>query len=502
MRNEMFSLMKKSAQAKIWTILALVFLADFLFYNHAAGWTIGFFGAVLVAFYLLHNRPDQNSPMALIIIILTLGQSLVLIEKQSGLSFCLMALGLISLSLLNREDWKNNGSLWLRYCFLWLVRFLYPLRRLNKAYRKYQTRYIPPSSAMIFIRGWFLPLIFSGLFLFLFSQANPIIQNWFKDFDVTWFFKGFSLRRMMFWLIMAGLMCSIIRPRLKSRARQKKKKSAYYKKPDEMSLTQWAFSKEAVLRSLVIFNVMFAVQTLMDVNYLWAGSILPEGFSYAEYAHKGAYPLIITALLAALFVLITQSSDNGISGSSIIKNLTYVWVVQNIVLVFSSIYRTGLYVEIYALTYWRVAAFIWMGLVAAGLFWIILRGVWERSNIWLINANIVTLLTTLYITSFVNIGGYIAHYNIARSKEMTGRGVSLDLNYLEQIGSASIPALETALENGDIRLAMTMGNIEKDLKRNMDDWRRWTYSEHRLQKYLQIRIEEYSYEGWVFGQEE
>ena len=33
----------------------------------------------------------------------------------------------------------------------------------------------------------------------------------------------------------------------------------------------------------------------------------------------------------------------------------------------SSILRLDLYVGIYSLTYWRVAAFIWMGLVAVGL---------------------------------------------------------------------------------------------------------------------------------------
>ena len=82
-----------------------------------------------------------------------------------------------------------------------------------------------------------------------------------------------------------------------------------------MGLTEWAFTKEAVLRSLVIFNVMFACQTFMDMNYLWGGGQLPEGITYAQYAQKGAYPLIVTALLAALFVLISQNSGKEIAGS-------------------------------------------------------------------------------------------------------------------------------------------------------------------------------------------
>ena len=60
------------------------------------------------------------------------------------------------------------------------------------------------------------------------------------------------------------------------------------------------------MRSLVLFNLLFAVQTVMDVHYLWRGAALPDGMTYATYAHRGAYPLIVTALLAAGFVLVAM----------------------------------------------------------------------------------------------------------------------------------------------------------------------------------------------------
>ena len=52
-----------------------------------------------------------------------------------------------------------------------------------------------------------------------------------------------------------------------------------------------------------MFNLLFAVQTVLDVIYLWGNTTLPADISYASYAHRGAYPLILTALLAAGFVL-------------------------------------------------------------------------------------------------------------------------------------------------------------------------------------------------------
>ena len=57
--------------------------------------------------------------------------------------------------------------------------------------------------------------------------------------------------------------------------------------------------------SLVAFNLIFALQNGLDLAFLWSGAPLPGDLTLAGYAHRGAYPLIATALLAGLFVLVT-----------------------------------------------------------------------------------------------------------------------------------------------------------------------------------------------------
>ena len=120
-------------------------------------------------------------------------------------------------------------------------------------------------------------------------------------------------------------------------------------------------------RSLVLFNVMFALQSALDLTYLWGGASLPDGMTYAHYAHRGAYPLIATALLAASFVLIAMRPGGPAEQSRLIRPLVLLSIGQYVLLVVSSIFRLDLYVAAYSLTYLRLAAFIWMGLVAAGL---------------------------------------------------------------------------------------------------------------------------------------
>ena len=162
------------------------------------------------------------------------------------------------------------------------------------------------------------------------------------------------------------------------------------------------FGVMTIQRSLILFNLLFAVQTVLDVIYLWGNVKLPDDISYASYAHRGAYPLILTALLAAGFVLAAMRPGGPAEKSAVIRPLVYLWVAQNVLLVASSILRLDLYVQIYLLTWWRIAAFIWMLLVAFGLLLIVTRIALNRSNGWLIRANLITLTATLYVCSLVN----------------------------------------------------------------------------------------------------
>ena len=116
----------------------------------------------------------------------------------------------------------------------------------------------------------------------------------------------------------------------------------------------------------------------------------------ADYAHRGAYPLIATALLAGLFVLVTLrpgSADRRARARSACWSRS--WIAQNLLLVASTMLRTFDYIEAYSLTRLRIAALIWMGLVAVGLVLICYRLLRGKSGAWLINANMLAALLVL-----------------------------------------------------------------------------------------------------------
>jgi Domain of unknown function (DUF4173) len=246
------------------------------------------------------------------------------------------------------------------------------------------------------------------------------------------------------------------------------------------------FGVATILRSLILFNLLFAVQTALDVAYLWGNAALPADISYASYAHRGAYPLIVTALLAAGFVLAAMRPGGPAEQSRVIRPLVYLWVAQNVLLVLSSILRLDLYVQIYLLTWWRVAAFIWMVLVALGLVLIVARIVLNRSNDWLIRANLVTLTATLYLCSLVNFAAIIADYNVSHSREAAGKGVWIDMNYLFSLGPQALPAIDRAiaLRGFDPTLVSRRGCLVEQQRREIASWRSWGLRSWRLQRTL------------------
>ena len=133
-----------------------------------------------------------------------------------------------------------------------------------------------------------------------------------------------------------------------------------------------------------------------------------------------------------------------------------------------------------------------MTLVAAGLILIIFRFALAKSNTWLLLANGIVLLSTLYATSFVNLPYVISMWNVTHSSYLNGGGARLDLDYLSELGPMALPALNLLLRNVDRLPAddrgyarRTEGNMLADaFHAGWDNWRSWTFRRERLHRYI------------------
>ncbi|MER9018446.1 DUF4173 domain-containing protein [Mesorhizobium sp. M0898] len=480
----------------------LVALADFFFYGQPAGITLFLFGvAIAAASMALHPLGSFNDgkfwfkPVALLMALLPL------VENVSALSvsIALAGLAIFALSLagrLRRGLARIAGQLSL-FLVATPFRLVLDFFRWRMAARRLGRRRVRLAAIAV----WVMPLGLGAVFLALFGAANPVIEYWFSLIDLFALLNLMQLPRLAFWLFALAGVWAFLRPRLPRLLRHIPRLGTPASTPTRPAISPTiediVFGKAAILRALVVFNILFAVQSALDATYLWGGIALPDGLTYAAYAHRGAYPLIVTALLAAGFVLAALRPGSATSGDPLIRRLVYAWVAQNILLVISSILRLDLYIGIYALTYWRVAAFVWMGLVAAGLVLIMARIAREKSNEWLLAANLLTLSATLYACSFINFAALIANYNVDHCFEMTGQGTQLDVWYLRSLGPGALPALDrfvqhqsrtVSAEDASIReLAGWYAQDEARFRAGQENWRGWSFRDWRLNRALDRR---------------
>ena len=314
-------------------------------------------------------------------------------------------------------------------------------------------------------RGWLLPLGFGTLFAGLFLFANPVFGA-----QLTAGFDWLSalitlpapLRVVLWWLCGIGAWLLMRGKWTKNRAMISRLQRD--PAPSRVVLVQ---------RSLLVFHALFSLQNLCDLVYLWGGLQLPEGMTYATYAHRGAYPLIATVLLAAIFVLAWFRPGSEVQADPWCRWLVLAWLAQNVALLISAMWRLHLYVDVYDLTRWRVAAAVWMVLVGIGLGLIAGRIRRDLLNRWLVNANLGSLAMMLILLAWIDVDGAIARHNCAHA------GSETDVAYVASLGPEALPTLRTLARTGNASAMEAVHVLEVEVAMDLHDWRSWTLAKAR-----------------------
>ena len=330
--------------------------------------------------------------------------------------------------------------------------------------------------------GWLVPCGLSAVFLALFADANPILDDWLARLDPIHLMRGLDSGRVVFWvliLLAAWPLLHVVTPRRPGLGWR-------WSGPARESPV---FGRSVVLRSLLLFNAVFALQTGLDATYLWTGHALPAGMTHASYAHRGAYPLMVSALLAGAFTIAAARLEEAGHGRSLARTLLILFVSQNILLVASAILRLNLYVDAYGMTYWRLSAMVWMGLVCFGLTTIAIKILARKSTGWILRTNVLATIVVLYACSVAPIAGIVARSNLGRCLEGTCDAVPLDWVYLRRLGPQVIPALDDAIRLSrdpslTDRAARTRTRLAEVFMAETRGWKQWSLDSWRLERYL------------------
>lgn len=313
-----------------------------------------------------------------------------------------------------------------------------------------------------FVQAWALPVGGGLLLLSLLLRANPILDAWLTDI-VYWRLDWDEVVfRVLFWSGLAMLVWPLLTTAPEMRDSR------------PIASRLWhvpGVNSASVLRALVTFNLLIAVQTLLDLFVLFGGGGLPEGVTYSEYARQGAFPLLAITLLGGAFALSTRAV---IDEHRALRPLLYAWLFQTILISAGALQRLVLYVDAYGLTYLRLHTLIWIPVIALGLGLTAWQVYKRRSNLWLVVRAGGLAFAMAYASCFVNFAGLIAAHNLQNDKET-------DWSYLiRRLPDPALPNVRAAaIAEG---CPDTICDRIRWSHREIRDWRGWDFRSHRIDR--------------------
>jgi hypothetical protein len=457
---------------KLVLAVAVVAAGDVLLFDaDGLGMNLGLLllGATLAL--AIANRAVWRHRLALLMLLAAFVFAGVQFERPSFVAAALWSLSMAVAALAPRASSGDDGWRWLQRLVAGGLKALVgPVLDLREVL-KVRARSRPLKLTAVLLAA-ILPVVGGVIFLELFATANPVIAQAIAHLSLP----AFEPARPVFWLMIGLPVWAVLRPRGLRRT---------FRTPGiEGDLNLPGVTAASITVSLAVFNLVFALQNGLDIAYLWSGAGLPTGVSFADYAHKGAYPLIATALLAGLFVLVFLRPGSATAAGPTVRWLVIAWVAQNVFLVASTALRTVDYIDAYSLTRMRIAALLWMGLVAIGLLLILWRVLRAKSSGWLINANLAAAGLVLALCSVLDLGALTAAWNVGHAREAGGKGVALDLCYMRTLHGAavvSLAELERQPVGDDLRdrAEVVRGELLDEMLRKQAVWRGWRYRDAR-----------------------
>ncbi|EST13483.1 DUF4153 domain-containing protein [Sporolactobacillus laevolacticus] len=252
-------------------------------------------------------------------------------------------------------------------------------------------------------------------------------------------------------------------------------------KPKTTSAPFWKMSEPMTVNNRVdhviavtilsLINAIYVLFTLIQFSYLF-GSFsfaLPAEFTYAEYARRGFFELVVVTLInfSILLVIVSCTKKGGKAINKAMQLLESLLVFCTLVMLLSAFVRMFLYEQMYGYTYLRVLTHAFM-IFLFGLFIVTLCRIWKE-NLRLYKFYLLAAIAALVIINYMNIDVLITKWNIDRY-EQTGK---IDVNYLATLSDDAIPTMTVLLSAKDDTVAGQIENYLFERKRELAKKRSW-----------------------------
>lgn len=306
--------------------------------------------------------------------------------------------------------------------------------------------------------GALIAIPFLLLFGALFYAADEVFANWVKsviELDIELLFT--VLRFFVVAFVFGGFFYAYADPTIEMKA-----------------VTITPSKAQAIVFGMVfgLINLLFLVFVIFQFRQFFGGEayLIENGLTYAEYARRGFFEMLVILFISGLMLLVTYRSFHRAAEYPLwLRILQALLSVQVGVVAFSALTKLYAYQDAYGFTVSRLygewGIYMVLALLVLGIAGVMSNFDWRR--FW--QASMVVGLGTLLTVSLINVDGVIAERNIERFE--SDPELELDVDYLLTLSVDTLPPLITFVNNnpemfGDLQV-YEISVRQKDIS---DEW--------------------------------
>ena len=518
------------SKTKFWILIALVTLYNFFFWGEKLGLNVFLFTALLLGLMLYFNPVSWEVKRVKASVLLTfIAMFTVLIFNSLIAKIALFSSFTISTALIHESRLKSVvyilGYFWASF----FQAFWEMLKSPVELVEKLAQRSFLPKNIWRKFKLTVIPVFTFGIFFLIFEEANPVLDK--ISFKVKMFFVeglidlmnglyfNFSAAKFFFiilgvWIVAACIYrrsVGVVVSHELAKSDQIYRRRLNYKQLG-LSIKMIALKNEYImgLVMLMLVNGLLLVVNTIDITWLWIGFDYGKVDNFKDMVHKGTHMLILSILLSmGILLFFFRRNLNFYKKNTLLKKLSYLWIIQNSILAFNVALRTYYYINQYGLAYKRIGLLIFLGLTLFGLYSLYRKIQFKKSLYYLLRVNTWALYIVLVAMSLVDWDMMIARYNINHflSKKIESKNTNwIDISFLMSHADKTLPTIHLEKDNlrcddaenfkcfGEYHEAMLNARIENFLnKQKTYSWLSWNYADYQTFQYLKtvnLKIQE------------
>ncbi|MDP1728422.1 MAG: DUF4173 domain-containing protein [Bacteroidota bacterium] len=410
-------------------VLVCTIIYSLLFFHQHAGLNFLLFSVISVAFLGWYNRQLIAQKVWQVLAGMLLFAAAFVFIHGSLFAACVNVMLLL---LISAFSFRQNGSVLINFfSSLFSVVFspVFVLSNLqgknssglNKNFLKYLV--------IIF------PLVFALIFFAIYKNANPLFEKFTRDINLNFISKDWIIFTFGGFFLMYGF---FYHQRIRA-VDELEDSQVTVLENKAYPATKWN-EKTAAIILFVLLNAMLLLINLLDLNYLYLGAGMPDGFTHKQFVHDGVGNLVFSIILGIVLILyFFRGLLNFEPANKMIKLLVYAWIIQNVFMVFSTYLRHNLYVFDGLLSYKRIGVYYWLFMSGVGLITTAIMLYKLKSWWYLIKVNSNIALLVLVLSTSVDWDQLISNFNLGHTRK--DNIAALDKHYLLSLSETNISAL-------------------------------------------------------------